>query len=73
MIQSGHTSINPLEWIGKTKEEFFEVVTGHLDHDKEDVWKWVLKAIKENECTGSIGAENKKPDSKRTDKGTKRG
>lgn len=71
MIKSGKVSINPMEWVGKTKEEFFAVVKGKLAHDKEEIWEQVQKAI-ENESIGSISESNKSDNSTGSSKASKR-
>mgnify|MGYP003495948071 CR=1 FL=1 len=59
MIKSGKASINPIEWVGKTKEEFFAAVRGHLAHDKNEIWEQVQKAIQENESIRSTSESDK--------------
>lgn len=71
MINSGKVSIDPLAWIGKSKEEFFAVVKGHLAHDKNEIWEQVQKAI-ENESIGSISESNKSDNSTGSSKASKR-
>jgi hypothetical protein len=71
MIHSGKASINPIEWVGKSKEEFFAAVKGHLAHDKNEVWEQVQKAI-ENESISSISESNKSDNSTGSSKASKR-
>lgn len=62
MIKSGKTSINPLAWIGKTKEEFFVAITGNVAHDKEDLWKQVQLINGDNEHNTTTSKQSKKTD-----------
>jgi hypothetical protein len=71
MIKSGKASIDPLAWIGKSKEEFFAAVKGYLAHDKNEVWEQVQKAI-ENESISSISESNKSDNSTGSSKASKR-
>jgi hypothetical protein len=71
MIHSGKASIDPLAWVGKSKDEFFAAVKGHLAHDKEEIWNQVQKAI-ENESIGSISESNKGDNSTGGSKASKR-
>ena len=69
MIKSGKASINPIEWVGKTKEEFFAAVRGHLAHDKNEIWEQILKA---NESIRSTSESDKSDNSIGGSKASKR-
>lgn len=69
MIHSGKASINPIEWVGKEKEEFFAAVRGHLAHDKNEIWEQILKA---NESIRSTSESDKSDNSIGGSKASKR-
>lgn len=43
-MKIGNISFNPEVFKDFTKEEFFEVVKGHINIDKEEAWKLVCEA-----------------------------
>ncbi len=71
MIHSGKASIDPLAWVGKSKDEFFAAVRGHLAHDKEEIWEQICKINGKDESTCEFGESVKKHNGKRTSTSTK--
>jgi len=61
-MKIGRVSINAEAFKDKTKEEFFDIVKGSLDIDKELAWKKVCEfnGVTENASTDRPSKQNKK-------------